>query len=42
MRYLRIIDALEINIVTEYDDGEKSDLDFTWYLVSYETKSIDI
>lgn len=37
LRYLRIIDALEINIITEYDDGESEDISFSWELKSFET-----
>lgn len=42
MRYLRIIDALEIKIVTEYDNGESQELQFSWFLKSYKEQSLEI
>lgn len=42
LRYLRIIDALEINIITEYDDGNSEDIRFSWELASFKTKSLNI
>lgn len=42
LRYLRIIEALEINIVSEFDDGESDQLDFTWRLVNFQLQSLEI
>lgn len=42
MRYLRIIDALEISILTTYDDGETEEIAFSWYLANYKEQYLDI
>ena len=30
-----IIDALDIEVFSEYDDGEEDQLDFSWELVTF-------
>ena len=35
LRYLQIIDALEINVISQYDDGDSEDLAFSWELVDF-------
>ena len=40
LQYLLIIDALEIQVTTEYDDGETNKLNFSWELVEFEELSM--
>ena len=42
LQYLLIIDALEIQVTTEYDDGETNKLNFSWELVEFEELSMQI
>lgn len=42
LRYLLIVDALDIEISSLYEDGASEELDFTWELESFEEQYLEI
>ena len=42
LRYLLIVDALDIEVSSLYEDGESEELDFTWELESFEDQYLEI
>ena len=42
IKYLLVIDALEIEIIAEFDDGDRKPVPFTWDLLVFAERDIEI
>ena len=36
LRYMQVIDALEIKVLTEVEDEESEDLEFSWHIIHFD------